>query len=442
LTATLRPDTFSSMKPRILLVNPPIYDYSAYDFWMKPYGLLRVAGFLRGQAELRCFDFLDRAHPCVSRKLRSDALGRGEFPSEIVPAPSVYEGVPRRFRRYGLARQLFQQYLAAVGPFDFALVQTVMTYWYLGVKEVLEDLQHLSPSTKTVLGGVYATLCPRHARSLEADLVVEGARLDTLWHFLGLPPNLEELPYWEGYPHLETGVLKLAYGCPFRCTYCSVPLVQPSFTGYPVQRSLAELDLLDRIGVRRAAFYDDALLYRPDRILVPFLHGVLERNWPIQFHTPNALNARFITPELAELMVRAGFRTFFLGFESNAYDWQRRTGRKVYAHELVRAIDHLVAAGADRSAITAYLIIGHPESERQEVESSMHFAHEQGIRVMLSEFSPIPGTPDGERCRSWIDLDEPLWHNKAVFTSRFLGQAEVNRLKRLCRELNHSICLV
>jgi len=37
------------MTPRILLVNPPIYDFSAYDFWLKPYGMLRAAGFLRGQ---------------------------------------------------------------------------------------------------------------------------------------------------------------------------------------------------------------------------------------------------------------------------------------------------------------------------------------------------------------------------------------------------------
>jgi hypothetical protein len=31
------------MALKILLVNPPIYDFSAYDFWLKPYGLLRVA---------------------------------------------------------------------------------------------------------------------------------------------------------------------------------------------------------------------------------------------------------------------------------------------------------------------------------------------------------------------------------------------------------------
>jgi hypothetical protein len=36
-------------------------------------------------------------------------------------------------------------------------------------------------------------------------------------------------------------------------------------------------------------------------------------------------------------------------------------------------------------------------------------------------------------------LDEPLWHNKTVFTSRFLGVTKVNNLKRLCRELNRRL---
>jgi hypothetical protein len=66
----------------------------------------------------------------------------------------------------------------------------------------------------------------------------------------------------------------------------------------------------------------------------------------------------------------------------------------------------------------------------------MHFAHGLGLRLMLSEFSPIPGTPDGERCRQWVDLDEPLWHNKTIFPLLLLGAPEVQRLKSLCRTLN------
>ena len=55
---------------------------------------------------------------------------------------------------------------------------------------------------------------------------------------------------------------------------------------------------------------------------------------------------------------------------------------------------------------------------------------------MLSEFAPIPATPDGEACRAHCDLDEPLNHNKTAFTLRFLGEDRVNRLKELCRQVN------
>ena len=84
----------------------------------------------------------------------------------------------------------------------------------------------------------------------------------------------------------------------------------------------------------------------------------------------------------------------------------------------------------------AYLITGHPKGGEQDVEASMLFANGLGIRVMLSEFSPIPGTSDGEYCRRWVDLDEPLWHNKTAFTARLLGAQEINRQKNLASTLN------
>jgi hypothetical protein len=428
------------MKPRILFVNPPIFDFSAYDFWLKPFGLLRIGGFLRGQAEFALFDYLDRAHPSIRQT--SDQWGRGSFQSADARKPAIFAQIPRRYRRFGLPRESFQAFLTTRPHFDVALVQTVMTYWYPGVAEVIEDLRVRSPSTKIVLGGVYATLCPQHARRLGADLVVEGSRFDELERLLGLKLDRECLPFWDLYPKLEAGILKLATGCPFRCTYCSVPRVEPVFAGYPLERSLAECEWLCRLGVRNIAFYDDALLYRPDKVLAPFLEEVIRRKLPVHFHTPNALNARFIDRELSTLIVRAGFRNFYIGFESAAYDWQHRTGGKVYSHELEGAVRNLRAAGASSPSITAYLIIGHPHADHQEVEASMHLASAQGIHVMLSEFSPIPGTPDGEACREFIDLDEPLCHNKTAFTSTFLGHQKVNALKSLCRELNAGLAPV
>ncbi len=429
------------MRPKVLLVNPPIHDFSAYDFWLKPYGLLRVAGYLRGQADLHLFDYLDRHHPLspVDARRRCDQWERGPFYASRLPQPPLFADIPRHYRRYGLPRQHFQEFLSAVSPFDAALIQTVMTYWYPGVKEVIDDIRTLSPHTTIVVGGVYATLCPQHAHGLGADVVIERSDLEPLWQLLRTAPQVDELPLWEAYEDLRLGILKLADGCPFRCTYCSVPQVYPPFASRPLARSVAELDWLCQRGVQHIAFYDDALLFQPERILMPFLRHVLARQLQVHFHTPNALNARFITREIAELMVQAGFKTFYLGFESSAYAWQRRTGSKVYAEELEQAVAHLVRAGADVRHITAYLIMGHPHGAQQDVEASMHFAHRLGLRLMLSEFSPIPGTPDGEYCRQWVDLDEPLWHNKTVFPLRFLGVESVGRLKTLCRELNGSL---
>jgi tRNA A37 methylthiotransferase MiaB len=263
--------------------------------------------------------------------------------------------------------------------------------------------------------------------------------LAPLWQYLDCAPDPDGLPLWELYPRLETGILKLADGCPFKCTYCSVPQVYPQFKARPMERVLRELEQLLALGVKNVAFYDDALLFQPERILEPFLREVLRRGIRVNFHTPNALNARFISPELAGLMIEAGFKVFYLGFESSAYEWQRKTGGKVYSHELTDAVNNLLAAGAEARNLSAYLILGHPNGNQQHVADSMRFAHDQGLRVMLSEFSPIPGTPDGELCRQWIDLDEPLNHNKTSFPILFQGVDEINRMKNLAHELNREL---
>lgn len=385
---------------RVLLVHPPIFDFTAADFWMRPYGLLRVAGRVEG--DLEAFDFMSR------------------FDERIVPKPEALADIPRYFRRYGRPREEFREFLKR-GSFDRVLVQTVMTYWYPGVREVIEDVRALQPRAPITLGGVYATLCPAHARSLGAE-VVEGSA----------PAGM---PRWDLVEH-EVGAIKITEGCPFRCTYCSVPRVYPKFVARPIEDCLEELRGLARLGAREVAFYDDALLFRPEKILMPFLDAVIREGLEFSFHTPNALNARFVTPELARLMVRAGFKTFFLGFESAAYAWQKKTGGKVYAPEFAGAVRTLREAGAE--SITAYLIVAHPSSDEQDVEASIRFASECGARVMLSEFAPIPGTPDGERCRAWVDLDEPLNHNKTAFAIRRLGRERVEGLKRLCREVNRA----
>lgn len=429
------------MAARILLVNPPIYDFAAYDFWLKPYGLLSVGGMLRGKAEVVLLDCLDREESFMSHqdRLKSDRWERGRFYCEQIPSPRCLSHIRRYFRRFGLPRKVVGEVLRKEGPFDFVLVATMMTYWYPGVAEVIEDIRRFQPRAKIILGGNYVTLCKEHAEKLGADLLVAGGPGEELWRYLGIDGDADQPALWEGYRRQGVGVLRLSDGCPFNCTYCCAPRLYGGFKPRPLGRSVAELELLVQRGVRNIAFYDDALLFEADKVLVPFLEEVLSRNIKVNFHTPNALGARFMTRELAELMVRVGFRTFYIGFESKSAHFQQRTGSKVRSEELAEAVEHLTCTGAERTSITAYHMLGHPGYDIQQLDESMRFVNRLGIRGMLADFSPIPGTVDGEYCRKWVDMDEPLMHNKTAFAIILLGFEEVNRIKELQRRLNRSL---
>jgi radical SAM superfamily enzyme YgiQ (UPF0313 family) len=423
-----------------LLVHPPIFDFTAYDFWLRPYGMMRAAARFANTCRFTFFDYLTTA--------KKDSWGRGRFEGEIVAKPEAFRDIPRHFRRFGRPRAEFQELLRS-RSFDVVLIQTSMTYWYPGVSEVIEDARALCPAAKIVLGGVYATLCTEHAAALGADLVIQGANLAPLHKLLAVEPVrsgqwLEISNRRENSHHCEivnhfrytsgVGVLKLSDGCPFHCTYCAAPMMWKGFTPRGLNECVEDFRRLVAAGIKDIAFYDDALLYRADDLLLPFLDAVntvIGGGATVRFHTPNALNARFVTPELARRMVKAGFASFFLGFESGAQAWQTATGGKISADEFEAAVNYLREAGA--SAISAYIIAGHPDEEAQEPENSIRLAHNLGVRVMLAEFSPIPGTVDGEKCAPWIDLAEPLSHNKTAFAMRRLGADRLNRLKELSR---------
>ncbi len=340
---------------QVLLVHPPIYDFTAYDFWLKPYGMLRVAGMIRHATDLTYFDYL------VSS--RHDEWGRGRFPKQPAEKPAVFAGLRRRYWRFGIPRETFRELLRE-RRFDVALIQAGMTYWYPGVQEVIEDLRRQGRGVKIVVGGVYPTLCPGHARRLEADMIVEGGHLEPLWRILPQPQG--RLP-WRIPSMGNVAAMKLGDGCPFRCTYCSVPQTQPCFSTRPVEDCLCEAAMLAESSVRHVAFYDDALLFQPESALHPFLEGVLRMGLPLTFHTPNALNVRLLTPETARLMVRAGCRNFFLGYESRSSAWMKKTGGKASADEFAAAVSW--ASGFRRAGTRGFHAVRPKKLEKSAIPS-------------------------------------------------------------------------
>ncbi|MBL7073531.1 MAG: hypothetical protein ISS33_07200 [Candidatus Omnitrophica bacterium] len=53
----------------ILLVNPWIYDFAAYDLWLKPWGLLKISTILKKNGfNVYFVDAMDRRHVLINKK--------------------------------------------------------------------------------------------------------------------------------------------------------------------------------------------------------------------------------------------------------------------------------------------------------------------------------------------------------------------------------------
>ena len=162
--------------PHILLVNPWITDFAAYDFWAKPLGLLTLAGILRRHDfKVSYLDCLDRFHPMAPASDPGARGGRGPYLKTHIPKPDVLGDIPRNFSRYGIRPEWFSQDLRALTQPDLVLVTSQMTYWYPGVQETIRVIKEIFPEATVILGGIYATLCRQHAADCSgADLITPG----------------------------------------------------------------------------------------------------------------------------------------------------------------------------------------------------------------------------------------------------------------------------
>ena len=293
--------------PSLLLINPWIYDFAAYDFFARPLGLLYLAGMPRARG-FRSTSWTAWPPPTPAPGLSAPAA----TPKNL-PAPPALSGIPRRYGRYGISSRLSGS--AGPGrPPAAILVTSLMTYWYPGVAAADRLAREHFPGAPVILGGVYATLCPDHAREHSgADRVVTGpgeAAIASSAKITGWPPP------WAILPPLDDRL-----SSPIRpCTSKSIPLLFPSLPpgaapfiatiAPPVSCRPATSGAIPgprrpnrclgrtELGLTDAAFYDDALLLEASHhLLLPGGTGTARRTFP--FHTPNALHARFITREVA-----------------------------------------------------------------------------------------------------------------------------------------------
>jgi radical SAM superfamily enzyme YgiQ (UPF0313 family) len=426
--------TSKKMAPSLILINPWIHDFAAYDLWSKPLGLLYLAGYLRACGfNIQLIDCLDIHLPKLkdSAMPARNAYGTGKFLREKAPRSPVLRHVPRSYSRYGIPRQLFVSALKEVERPAAVLVTSLMTYWYPGVTEAIALAREVHSRTPILLGGIYARLCEAHALATSgADRVVTGISLHAMAELLdelrrfGLeadkaPPSEEiPMPAFDLLHRLDYVPIISSTGCPYRCEYCASRFLNPRFVTQDPRRVLDEILHWHRErGVRDFVFYDDALLVDFERHLGFILEALVKQDLGLRFHTPNALHVRELSPEAANLLWRAGFKTLRLGFETSDMTMHQCLDRKLSEGDFERAVRSLLKAGFSKRQIGAYILAGLPGQSVRSVKDTAELVNKAGAMPYLAEYSPIPHTPLWDKAVAYSAYDlasEPLFHNNTL----------------------------
>ena len=439
----------------VLLVNPYIYDFTAYDLWLRPLGLLYLAAVLEKYTDCQVFwlDALDRFQEDQPPKSTSD--GKGKFPREIVEKPDIYKTIPRNYSRYGLPITIFHDKIENLPDMEVILVTSLMTYWIDGLVFTVDILKQRFAKAKIVLGGILPSLVSPAIinKYLTIDHFCQGPGEEFILHYINQlggrvyshPPfgQLDNIPF-PAVQHLNSHLalpLLTSRGCPFKCSYCASGLLNNNFRQRDPQHILAEINtMIEAYGTENIVIFDDALLVNKEKRFYPVFEEVRKKP-RVKLHTPNGLHIREIDSSTAILLYESGFKTIRLGFESIDSRILANSSYKVNQEQMESAVDNLEKAGYNRQQIEVYLLFGYPGQNINDLEETLWYVREMGVTPRLSYYSPIPGTPDflylqkKEVLSAKINLYET---NKIYFVYQNSGLSfeDINFLKKLTSQIS------
>lgn len=187
------------------------------------------------------------------------------------------------------------------------------------------------------------------------------------------------------------GVISVATsrGCPFSCTFCSVPgMYGHAFRTHSIGRVLDELAV--HKGNLYTFFADDIFTANKKRVK-ELLRGMIDRNltpqWGAQVRTETVED-----PELLALMRDANCFNVYVGFESINPRTLKLFKKRQDLAKIERAIEQF---HNHRIRIHGMFVIGSDEDDVETVDATVKFARKHDIdSVQFMILTPIPGSPD------------------------------------------------
>jgi radical SAM superfamily enzyme YgiQ (UPF0313 family) len=178
-------------------------------------------------------------------------------------------------------------------------------------------------------------------------------------------------------------------GCPLDCIYCSTSAIE----GRPIRKRSTEsvvswLTQLRAHGFRSFHFVDNTFNLPPS-YAKDLCRKLIEADLGLDWWA--IIYPKWVDPELAELMAKAGCTLVSLGFESGSEPVLKQLNKRFSCADVRTVSETLSATGIKRNG---FLLLGAPGETRETVEQSLAFADSlrlDGLKVTVG-LRIYPGT--------------------------------------------------
>ena len=227
---------------------------------------------------------------------------------------------------------------------------------------------------------------------------------------------------------LKSATLNTARGCPYRCKFCSTPVIHEGrWRGFSPQRVLEKVDILyKKYGYQMIYFQDDYFPGNKKRF-IEILKGLTKYKRKLLWSTLGVradILSKF-TDEEFELLYKSGCHSIDIGIESGN-ERVIKYINKGETLEQMRTTNRKLAKYDIQAKYT--LIVGFPNETEEEILDTVRFAIEleetnPHAYCIIFDFLPIMGTPfyeeavklgfeTPERLEDWEGMNYDNWMTK------------------------------
>ncbi len=429
----------------VLLINTPVLAVDRFQVLLYaesiPFGLLQIAAY-------------EMSRGCRVEFIDMMGYLDGRFEAVIHPTnrygdkPAGCSQVSRLTRPvhlYGQSMATLRRRLARIDVPDEVLVSSCISFNWELTRDVIRVCREAFPGARILLGGFYPTAFPDHAVRCGADQIHQGRHHAAEAH----PPSLELLS-----PRPPIWLFRLVLGCRHRCSFCLNANDGTEVIGNPAAVTREVLRVRASAGIRSFSCWDPNVMQELPT-LTEFLSLMADAASDVRLKFEMGIQPDLLTPDVIDLMKRAGTSYMTIPFESSEPAMMKRFGKPYRMRDCMDAVARCRDQGFDTSRFHCTWVVGIPGEGYRHIFRTYFGVLKAGGLPTPFPITVSPGTREFDRHRDLVvgkDLDELNGHLWPLLSSaraveeyeqiyQVINASTAQEAERLARDLGPEACV-